>query len=107
AIWFDDPFERHLAATADAVFAINQPLAARVRALGGAGVEVVPNGVRPGIERVREARPLARGTVTLGYFGYLAAAWFDWELVAEVGRARPEWRVYLIGYGGAPEGVTL
>lgn len=107
AVWFEVAFERHLIGSCDVVFAINEALAGRVRSMGGAGVEVVPNGVRPGIERVRAPRPLARGVITVGYFGYLAAAWFDWELVAATARARPDWRLYLIGYGGPPEGVAL
>ncbi|MFL6195927.1 MAG: polysaccharide pyruvyl transferase CsaB [Thermoanaerobaculia bacterium] len=107
AIWYDDPFERHLIDACDAVFAINDFLAGRIRELGGGLVEVVGNGLKPGLEVVREPRPLERGEVTIGYFGYLAGAWFDWELIAEAARRRPSWRFYLIGYGGSPEGVTL
>lgn len=104
ALWYDEGFERHLIHAADAVVAINSHLAARVRRLGGGEVEVVPNGVRPGIEKITKAIPLARGTVTVGYFGYLAGAWFDWDLMLGAAQIRPEWRFYLIGYGGAPEG---
>ena len=43
----------------------------------------------------------------MGYFGYLAGAWFDWELIAAAARRRPSWRFYLIGYGGSPEGIEL
>jgi polysaccharide pyruvyl transferase CsaB len=107
AIWYDEDFERHMIDATDAVFAINEFLAGRIRELGGAAVEVVGNGLKPGLEIVREARPLARGEVTVGYFGYLAGAWFDWELIAEAARRRPAWRFYLIGYGGSPEGVRL
>jgi polysaccharide pyruvyl transferase CsaB len=107
AIWYDEPFERQMIGACDAVFAINELLAGRIRGLGGAAVEVVGNGLKPGIERVREPQPLARGEVTVGYFGYLAGAWFDWELIAAAARRRPSWRFYLIGYGGSPEGVEL
>ncbi|HEY4588746.1 MAG TPA: polysaccharide pyruvyl transferase family protein [Thermoanaerobaculia bacterium] len=107
AVWYDEEFERHLIGACDAVFAINEPLAARVRALGGPGVELLGNGLKAGIAEVREPRPLARGEVTVGYFGYLAGAWFDWELIAESARRRPAWRFYLIGYGGSPEGTAL
>jgi polysaccharide pyruvyl transferase CsaB len=107
AIWFDEEFERHLIGACDAVFAINDFLAERVRGLGGPGVELLGNGLKPGIAEVREPRPLPRGEVTVGYFGYLAGAWFDWELVAESARRRPGWRFYLIGYGGSPEGTVL
>jgi polysaccharide pyruvyl transferase CsaB len=106
AIWWDEEMERHLIGACDAVFAINEVLAGRVRQLGGES-EVVGNGLKPGLEAIREPRPLPRGEVTVGYFGYLAGAWFDWELVAEAARRRPSWRFYLIGYGGSPEGVEL
>lgn len=107
AIWYDEEFERHQIGACDAVFAINSFLAGRIRELGGAAVEVVGNGLKPGLEVVREPRPLERGEVTVGYFGYLAGAWFDWELIAAAARLRPAWRFYLIGYGGRPEGVDL
>ncbi len=107
AVWYDEPFERHLAGAADAVFAINEILAGRIRELGGEGVAILGNGLKPGLEAIQEPRPLDRGEVTVGYFGYLAGAWFDWELVAEAARRRPAWRFYLIGYGGSPEGIEL
>ena len=107
AEWFDPAFERHLITACDAVFAVNAFLAGRVRELGGLGAQVLGNGLEAGIERVGEPRPLARGEVTVGYFGYLAGAWFDWALLAEAARRRPGWRFYLIGYGGSPEGVEL
>ncbi|MEA2604217.1 MAG: hypothetical protein QOF89_5209 [Acidobacteriota bacterium] len=107
AIWYDEEYERHQIGACDAVFAINSFLAGRIRELGGGTAEVVGNGLKPGLEVVREPRPLTLGEVTVGYFGYLAGAWFDWELVAEAARRRPAWRFYLIGYGGSPEGVDL
>jgi len=107
ATWYDEAFERRLLQECDATFAVNEALAARLESLGAAGTEVIRNGVRPGIERVGTTPPLPRGEVTVGYFGHLAGAWFDWQLVADAASARPRWQFYLIGYGGAPEGVTL
>jgi glycosyltransferase involved in cell wall biosynthesis len=107
AIWYDEEYERHQIGACDAVFAINSFLTGRIRELGGDAVEVVGNGLKPGLEVVREPRPLTLGEVTVGYFGYLAGAWFDWELIAAAARRRPAWRFYLIGYGGSPEGVDL
>ncbi|HSS75836.1 MAG TPA: glycosyltransferase, partial [Thermoanaerobaculia bacterium] len=107
AIWYDEEYERHQIGASDAVFAVNASLAERIRELGGAAVEVLGNGLKPGIEVLREPRPLVRGEVTVGYFGYLAGAWFDWELIAAAAARRPAWRFYLIGYGGSPEGVRL
>jgi glycosyltransferase involved in cell wall biosynthesis len=109
AAWWDGEFERHLLGACDAVFCINGFLRDRVGELGGlAGeAELVGNGLKPGLGEIREPRPLVRGEVTVGYFGYLAGAWFDWELIAEAARRRPSWRFYLIGYGGSPEAVEL
>lgn len=106
AFWYDEAFERHLLGTAEAVFAVNEPLARHLAGLGGEAV-VVPNGVSPTIAEVDAERPLERGEVTVGYFGYLAGAWFDWDLVAAAARSRPAWRFHLIGYGGGPEGLEL
>lgn len=107
AFWYDEAFERHLLGTAEAVFAINEPLARHLESLGCEAPVVVPNGVSPAIAEVDEERPLERGAVTVGYFGYLAGAWFDWDLVAGAARSRPEWRFHLVGYGGGPEGLEL
>ena len=107
ATWYDEAFERHLVTACDAVFVVNDVLADRVRALGGRAVEVVGNGASPGIDAIREPRPLPRGELTVGYVGYLAEAWFDWELIAETARRRPAWRVYLIGYGESLDGIEL
>jgi hypothetical protein len=107
AVWWDEASERHLIASVDAVFAVNGVLAQRIRSLGGSAVEVNGNGLRPEIARIDKPRSLERGEITIGYFGYLAGAWFDWALVAAAARARPSWRFHLIGYGGAPEGTTL
>jgi glycosyltransferase involved in cell wall biosynthesis len=107
ASWWDEAFERHLATTCDAVFAVNEMLSDRIRDATGRVPEVNGNGLRPELTQVDVARPLERGDVTVGYFGYLAGAWFDWELVAAAAAARPRWRFYLIGYGGTPAGVRL
>jgi polysaccharide pyruvyl transferase WcaK-like protein/glycosyltransferase involved in cell wall biosynthesis len=107
AIWYDEPFETHLLRGVDAVFAVNGALAERVRRLGRGEVEVNGNGVRPEIAAVDQVRPLARGEVTVGYFGHLTPAWFDWRLVAECARRRPTWRFHLVGYGGPDDGAAL
>ena len=107
ADWYDRSFEYNLALTADFVTAVNARLASRIQSLGRNTVSILPNGMRPGIERIDRVRPLERGEITVGYFGYLSGAWFDWELVAGLARSRPSWRIYLIGYGGGPGRVSL
>jgi glycosyltransferase involved in cell wall biosynthesis len=107
AIWYESAFERHLLHSADAIVAVNKNLASSLESLGAHEVELIPNGLAQGIEVVDRSRPLARGEVTVGYFGFLAGSWFDWKLVTSTGHACPAWKFYLIGYGGQPEGVVL
>jgi polysaccharide pyruvyl transferase CsaB len=104
AVWYDAGFEAHLMSAADAVTAVSPALVERVRRMSGREVERIPNGVSPGVATVTGSVPLERGGVTLGYFGHWTRAWFDWRLVSEVARRRPEWRLHLIGYGEEPPG---
>ena len=67
----------------------------------------MPNGVADGFAEVSSEVDLERGEITLGYFGYLSGAWFDWELVRTVANENPAWRIYLIGYGGDQEHRSL
>lgn len=107
AIWYDEAVEREVLQGVSLVSVVTPALEHRLRGLGAEHVAVVPNGLRPDIVQVRDPVQLQRGEVTVGYFGYLAGAWFDWELVLAAARARPGWRFYLIGYGGAPEGQDV
>ncbi|HET9794206.1 MAG TPA: polysaccharide pyruvyl transferase family protein [Thermoanaerobaculia bacterium] len=107
AAWYREGFERHLAGTSGVVTAVHPLLVERAAALGARAPILVPNGVRTEIAAVGTRRRLRRGRVTVGYFGYLAGAWFDWEIVAAAARARPRWVFHLIGYGGSAEGVEL
>ncbi len=90
----------------DAVTAVSEPLRARVEHLAARRAALMPNAYAPGLgERPPVER--AEAGLTLGYFGYLAGAWFDWSLIVEAARARPQWRIELIGYGGEPQGMEL
>lgn len=94
--------ERALLARVDAVFAINEPLAAAKRAFCPATF-VAPHGVDHGLF----ARALADDTAIpsdlaairaprIGFYGTIRE-WVDLELVAAAARARPEWSFVLIG----------
>ena len=113
AKWWLPGSETALAASADLVTAVNSVLAAELRAKGRDQVLIVPNGVVPGIELSREDRDLPKGAVTVGYWGHLTEAWFDWPLLLATAAAEPTWRFLIAGYGdGArsrdlPANVTL
>jgi glycosyltransferase involved in cell wall biosynthesis len=102
APWYQRDFEVHLVSTADAVVAVSPGIGQRALELTGRTVEIIPNGVDHDVTQITQTRSLERGEVTLGYFGHLTRAWFDWELISEVARARQDWRIHLIGYGDEP-----
>ena len=99
APWYDEAFERHLLVSADAVLAVNSYLVHRAAVMGRSDVWLVPNGFDKAFAEVDQPRSLERGEITLGYFGYLSPAWFDWSLVKKTAADNPSWRIYLIGYG--------
>lgn len=94
--------EQKLLAKVDAVFAINEALAAAKR-LENPHTFVAPHGV----DHALFARALAPATAIppdlaalpgprIGFYGTLRD-WVDLELVAHVARARPQWSIALIG----------
>ncbi len=101
APWYEPAFEAYMSRSSDHVVAVSESLASRAVSLGAENVKLVPNGLDPALAKSSEIEPLARGDLTLGYFGYLSSAWFDWDLVCEVAARRPAWMIYLIGYGEA------
>jgi len=100
--WYDAQCERDLVDLADRVTAVSPAL---VEKLGAARVGLCPNAVdwelmvAPGTADVPWDMPMD-GEVTVGYVGSLAGQWHDWEVVGEIARQRPAWRVVLIGPGG-------
>ncbi len=107
ADWFEEVFEAHLIFASDLVIAVNSALRARLERFNRAAIPLVPNGVAEGFTEVSSEVELERGEITLGYFGYLSSAWFDWELVRKVANENHAWRIYLIGYGGKLENLNL
>ncbi|MBN1267388.1 MAG: glycosyltransferase [Anaerolineales bacterium] len=99
AEWYDPLFERYLVLHADVLLAVGQSLADRIGKQTGRQAVLIPNGLSPDITRIETPQALVRGEVTLGYFGYLSDAWFDWPLILEVAERHPGWKLYLIGYG--------
>jgi polysaccharide pyruvyl transferase CsaB len=101
APWYDRDFERHLVAASDTVTAVSAGLAEKHAGMRRTAIHLVPNGFSADIVPSEAPAPLPTGTVTLGYFGYMPDAWFNWDLVLAMARARPTWHVHLVGYGDA------
>jgi glycosyltransferase involved in cell wall biosynthesis len=94
--------ERELLSKVDAVFAINEPLADAKRAIN-ASTFVSPHGVdHAAFARALDpalAEPADLAAIPhprLGFYGTLRD-WVDFDLLAHLARARPDWHVVLVG----------
>jgi glycosyltransferase involved in cell wall biosynthesis len=107
AMWYDPQFEIHLLSAVDAVTVVNPHLAREINLRGHKNAALIPNGLIPGVEKIDHPRAMERGEITIGYFGYLSGAWFDWKLLLQSAELKPNWLFYLIGYGGEIENWSL
>jgi glycosyltransferase involved in cell wall biosynthesis len=101
AVWYEPAVEQYLCANASAVTAIVPLLAKKAkRWVEGLDVKLVPNGVSlNSFDMTLPPKDLPRGKITVGYFGYLTPAWFDWQMVADIAARRRDWQFHIIGYG--------
>ncbi len=91
--------EEYLTRQADVLCAMT-PHTARVLERFGETAYVVPNGANLELFQTRRALPpasIARGELTLGFWGTLIDSMFDMELIAHLAQARPQWNVHLLG----------
>lgn len=107
ARWFDAEVERTLVARCDATYCVAGPLVDKMRALApGSCVELMPNAVESDFLPAGYRRQPERVRPVVGYFGHLAAAWFDWDAFAEIARRRPEYAFEVIGHS-EPQDLQL
>jgi glycosyltransferase involved in cell wall biosynthesis len=96
--WYSKDYEKFVINNSGTIISINDFLASKLKELGASSVKIVPNGLKLGVEQVREKIKLERGQVTVGYFGYLEKGWFDWDLIKLLATRNPKWMIYIIGY---------
>ncbi len=96
--WYSRSFEEFVISNMGSVVAINDHLRKHLEKMGAQSVSVVPNGLKEGIEVIREQFSLRRGEITLGVFGYLEPGWFDWDLLVQLADRNPTWMIYVIGF---------
>ncbi len=101
---YDKETENYLANNCDVLSAVNQLLKDKFKNFGD--VSLIPNGYSPGLLRDETSKTLKKGSITLGFFGHLHPARFNWELLINVARKEKDWIFYIIGFGG-PKDLTL
>lgn len=105
AVWYEQDAERYLAHNSDMVTVTCPTLQTKPILSGLRNVKLVPNAFEdwstpssaaPVVAAPKTASP---DSLTVGYFGHLTRAWFNWELIAATAEARPGWTFEIIGYG--------
>ncbi len=102
AHWFSEAAEALVCRSADLVVATNPTLGAELRRFGVEQPVIIPNGVDP--DRLDRSLPplrLPQGEITIGFFGYITRAWFDWDRLVRLARRRPRWLFPIIWWGEA------
>ena len=103
ARWFDAEVEKSLVRGCDLTICVSAPL---VRKMSGfapqAQVELVPNAVEKDFLPPAYQRSPVKPT-TIGYFGHLSDAWFDWEAFIQIAERSPHFRFEIIGHSAPPE----
>ena len=101
AHWYSAAAEREIVLLADSVTAVSEKLVRKFDALR-TDVELVRNGYHPAAlncEQFAAARTPLAYPKTIGYFGHLSDAWFDWDTVFHAARQMTDVQFELIGYG--------
>ena len=106
ADWYSSSVERFLVNNADFSAGVSRALQAKLRSFTDSrDVLLSPNAHDPAFTDPGYRRRPARA-VTVGYFGHLTPAWFDWPSLGAVARIRPDYRFQIIGHG-APRDLDL
>jgi len=103
ARWFRTGIERKLVKQCDATFCVSKPLLVKMQRLAPKeAVYLVPNAVDadfvPADYQRKPAEPL-----TVGYFGHLSSAWFDWSSLIRIADTCPNINFEIIGHGAPPD----
>ena len=118
AVWYEQDAERYLAHNSDMVTVTCPTLQTKPILSGLRNVKLVPNAFEDWSTATCESLPAVAPvtaspeSLTVGYFGHLTRAWFNWELIAATAEAQPGWTFEIIGYGfegdiKLPENVKL
>jgi polysaccharide pyruvyl transferase CsaB len=100
APWYDEKYEGSLGTATDVITAVSPELVRIAEERCGRRAQLIPNATGPGLGEVPLTAGPKTSVITMGYFGHLTEAWFDWDVVLQAASRRPDWRIEIIGYGG-------
>ena len=107
AVWYDKEVESYVAFNSKIVTCVSPTLAEKIKnATNSTSIQVLPNAVSPDMlyTNINEKLPtFIKGKITIGYFGHLTPAWFDWDTVISIANRNPDWTFHIIGYGDPKE----
>lgn len=112
--WFDPQLERHVASAVNSIVTVSPRLAQKMDIISGKPMfsRVVANGVSTELiaagagNRSTVAFVRRSESIKVGYIGHLTSSWFDWRLVIEAARSRPDVSFEIIGHG-MPSNLVL
>ncbi|MGI5839680.1 MAG: glycosyltransferase [bacterium] len=100
AYWFSEAVEAEVCRKADIIIATNSTLGQELLRFGAIRYTVIPNGVDPGrLDRNLPPLLLPRGEITVGFFGYITRAWFDWNRLVQLAKRHQRWLFPVIWWG--------
>lgn len=107
AVWYDKGVEAYVALNSKIVTCVSPTLADKIKKFtNSTDIRVLPNAVSPEMlsANINEKLPThVKGKITIGYFGHLTSAWFDWDAVISIANRNPDWVFHIIGYGNPKE----
>ena len=107
AVWYDKEVEAYVALNSKIVTCVSPTLAEKIKNFTeSTNIQVLPNAVSPEMlnTNLNERLPtLIKGKITIGYFGHLTPAWFDWDVIISIANRNPDWIFHIIGYGNPKE----
>ena len=110
AIWYDKDIEAYVTLNSDIITAVSPVISDKLAKNFGAKVKLLPNALSSeALDHESQDGlhvDMPHGDITIGYFGHLTPAWFDWDLVKMVATMHPEWVFQIIGYG-EPKNLSL
>lgn len=99
AVWFNAEVEKQLVQECDATICVSGPLVTKMQSFAPKKpVLLVPNAVETDfLPEDYIHQPFSEPKI-IGYVGHLARAWFDWEALIAIAKARPNYSFEIIGH---------